>query len=912
MTPLRSLWPLLLVAACTIDAPRFHTGDAGVPDAAVDAPPEGPAIVLSETRLDLDEGTAGSFTVRLDRAPGEALGLTVSVSDADRLVVTPNTLVFDDTDWDQPLEILVTARPDDDVADEVLVVRIAGEGAGPEATVAVYVTDDDVLALLVSPEAALDVSEGATATMQVRLSHRPAAAVAVAVTSADPQIATVDPASLLFDATTWSTPQLVTVAGVDDADTVSETTSVTFTAPGVAPVTRTVHVTDDDILGIVVSTTNLGTLDEGASTSFTVALTQQPPGPVTVAVASSDPSALTVSPTSLGFTTGSWSTPQTVTVVAPQDVDHADENVTITLSAAGLDSRAVAVLVIDDDVQAILLEPTALTLTEGLTGQLHVRLAYAPAGPTTVTLASLNGAVASVSPPSLSFGPGTYAVAQPVTITALQDDDLVDGQATIRAQIAAQGLSADAQITVLDDDEQRVIATISNPVIPEGTSRALSVRLGFQPAGNVTVQIASSDPGRATVSPTSLTFGPTDWSTAKSTTISIAHDDDVADDEVTITASAPGAAPGIVTITIDDDDTQEILLSQSALTLTEGTSDTIGVRLRYRPAATQQVTIVSMDPDAVSAPASLAFTPSNWNVSQPVEISALHDDDLAWETVVVRFSSPDTLGKDLTVTVMDDDSLHAVFSVESLEIVERTWGGAGIRLSHPISSDVTLQVYTSNSWIATTSVDQLTFTPANWFMNQWVDVIPVIDDNADDEELNLVVRSSQPSILNLLPMRILDVTGYAGHAGPFTGQASFAPGQLVAVPFTTPAEVYVEKLAVDLPFYPAGQEVMIAIYDDAAGRPGSVYLVTGPVAITDAHVTIPLPNPSYMPAGTTRWVAVMSAGTITIRADTAPTSVQCVASVGFAGGMPSTFPTGAPCTTAPPIQAYGVGYTPWF
>ena len=74
---------------------------------------------------------------------------------------------------------------------------------------------------------------------------------------------------------------------------------------------------------------------EGGTGTYTVRLKDQPTGNVTVTVSSGDSGAVTASPASLTFTTGNYSTTQTVTLTGAQDADGADETVTITHTASG-------------------------------------------------------------------------------------------------------------------------------------------------------------------------------------------------------------------------------------------------------------------------------------------------------------------------------------------------------------------------------------------------------------------------------------------------------------------------------------------------------------------------------------------------------------------------------------------------
>ena len=68
----------------------------------------------------------------------------------------------------------------------------------------------------------------------------------------------------------------------------------------------------------------------------------------------------------LVFTTGNWSTAQSVTVEGVDDEDALDESVTVTLTASGGDyggeTAEVAVSVADDDTAALVVDPDSLTM----------------------------------------------------------------------------------------------------------------------------------------------------------------------------------------------------------------------------------------------------------------------------------------------------------------------------------------------------------------------------------------------------------------------------------------------------------------------------------------------------------------------------------------------------------------------
>ena len=106
-------------------------------------------------------------------------------------------------------------------------------------------------------------------------------------------------------------------------------TGYTTGTPGFASVV----VTDNDGPRLTFSRT-LVPVVEGGTATYTVRLGKAPTGTVTV-TPSSDNGDVTFAPATLTFTTGNWSSPQTVTVSAGEDGDEDNERATLSHTASG-------------------------------------------------------------------------------------------------------------------------------------------------------------------------------------------------------------------------------------------------------------------------------------------------------------------------------------------------------------------------------------------------------------------------------------------------------------------------------------------------------------------------------------------------------------------------------------------------
>ena len=172
------------------------------------------------------------------------------------------------------------------------------------------------------------------------------------------------------------------MGGVDDDDALGESVTVTVTASGGDYGGETaevdVSVTDGDTVNLVVDPGSLPISEDGSGT-FEVRLATRPSASVSVRVSSGDTGAVSVPSRALVFTTGNWSTAQSVTVEGVDDDDALDESVTVTLTASGADyggvRATVEVSVSDDETAELVVDPDSVADLGGWFWELEVSLA---------------------------------------------------------------------------------------------------------------------------------------------------------------------------------------------------------------------------------------------------------------------------------------------------------------------------------------------------------------------------------------------------------------------------------------------------------------------------------------------------------------------------------------------------------
>ena len=149
--------------------------------------------------------------------------------------------------------------------------------------------------------------------------------------------------------------------------------------------------------------------EQGPDSTYTVRLGNQPTGNVTVTI-SGQSGTVTVDSTPLTFTTGNWSTPQTVTLTAIDDMNRTDDSLTLTHAASGGGygsvTASLSVTVEDDDgpVQAHIDSGGIVSLTEGGRRTYRIWLDSAPSEQVTVAVTAPSQV--SVTPTSLTFTTG--------------------------------------------------------------------------------------------------------------------------------------------------------------------------------------------------------------------------------------------------------------------------------------------------------------------------------------------------------------------------------------------------------------------------------------------------------------------------------------------------------------------------
>jgi len=208
--------------------------------------------------------------------------------------------------------------------------------------------------------------------------------------------------------------------------------------------------------------------------------------------------------------------------------------------------------------------------------------------------------------------------------------------------------------------EQKLIVSALNLRVLEGGKVIFTVRLAQAPTAEVSVSVqrASGDADLTVAGGSQLTFTPANWNQLQLVTIASAEDADADPDTASFAVSAQGLSTETVQVTSIDNNAARLVLSTTALTLTEGGSGTFTVALSKQPTSDVSVTVARTAGDtdvSVTGGATLRFTTADWGTPQTVTVAAAEDADNVKDTARLTVAAAGADARTLSVTVKDND-----------------------------------------------------------------------------------------------------------------------------------------------------------------------------------------------------------------------------------------------------------------
>ena len=362
----------------------------------------------------------------------------------------------------------------------------------------------------------------------------------------------------------------------------------------------------------------------------------------------------------------------------------------------------------------------------------------------------------------------TFEAGQPLTQTfrVTIADDAVDDDGegvsynigTLTAERVAAVQPGEVRIEILDDDTRGVAVVPSVVEIEEGGTGSYQVGLSSAPTGNVEVRVTGMDPDNtnltAPAAALTLTFTPSNWSTAQSVSLmTVADDDEVQEPPIVLSHTVVGAdyagllARQVTVRIIELGATQPVLVEVgvyfglAAYSATEGgPAATVAVHIDADPDREVEVPIRAspgngaLAADFSGVPASVTFTddgPRRLTFDVTATDDAVDDDG---ETVTLGLgalpAAVTAVGLDgAVIDLLDNDTVGLVVSASGLDVPEGGSDTYTVALATEPSANVTVTVAGTGAEI-TALPASLTFTAANWAMPQTVRLSAIHDADA--------------------------------------------------------------------------------------------------------------------------------------------------------------------------------------
>ena len=690
--------------------------DSILPRAATIAPRTSPIV----------EGGAARFIVTLfETAPAGGLSVSVRLSQEGDFATTPlpETRIVSVAGGAATGSTWVpTANDRNDEPDGKIVAQLQAAGAytvGDPGTAEVVVRDNDTLSASISADAS-SIDEGGTAAFTVTLSQ-PAPTgglnVSVRLTQEGAFAATALPETRAVTVAAGETTAAVGVATEDDARDEPDGKIVarvqTSGAYGVGtPNSAEVAVRDDDAISATISA-GTSPIDEGATASFTVTLSQAAPAGglnVSVRLTQEGAFATTTLPETRAVTVAAGQTTATTSVATRDDArDEPDGKIVARVQTSGAygvgTPNSAEVVVRDNDTISATISADASPIDEGGTASFTVTLPQAaPAGGLNVSVRlTQEGAFATTALPetrivTVAAGETTAAVG-----VATEDDalDEPDGRIVARVQTSsayAVGTPNSAEVAVRDDDTIRATIAAGTSPIDEGETARFTITLSqAAPTGGLGVSVRLSQEGDFATTTLPETRIVTVAAGTTTATTSVATEDDALDEpdgrivaEVRTASGYAAGTPGSAEVVVRDDDTISATIAAGTSPIDEGETATFTVTLsQAAPAGGLNVSVHLSQEGAfatVTLPETRIVTVAAGQTTAAVGVAT--EDDALDEPdgrIVARVQTSGAYGvgtpNSAEVAVRDDDTIAATIAAGTSPIDEGGTAGFTVTLS---------------------------------------------------------------------------------------------------------------------------------------------------------------------------------------------------------------------------------------
>ncbi|NEO70221.1 Calx-beta domain-containing protein, partial [Moorena sp. SIO3H5] len=699
-----------------------------------------PGLYIQGTPTPIEGGENGTYEFGLSTAPDGDVTVQIETSDGQsqfsldggNTFVSSGEITFDETDF--TTEITVQGI-EDNILEGLHSSTITHTITESEATQGQYsegqtrqvfatITDNNP-DLLTFDNQMLSITEGEEGTYTIKAEELDADITVTIKANGSSLIKVEDDQEfaseqmITLNSTTFE--KTITVQAAEDSDVtgpqevsisheITNSNSSNFPRGKVGDVT--VNIADNDPGVIITQAT--GQIEEGDENEYTIALSTNPDGDVTITLESDDNSDIKL-PDGTEFEdqltiTLSDTTPQTIKVQATEDNDPSEgspheSTITHTITDTDdtdnyptnttIDSATIEII---DDSSSLFDFTTPSSVEEGNEVEYTLRLLQNPGGDVRVTIYADDETEISID------GGTTFAATQEVrfsdtsarTITVKPiDDSTVEGahtstishtitEAPENSDYIVNSKAGDVIVTITDNDPGLIITPASEPTEEGGDLTTYEVALSTTPTSPVRVTITTDGESELALDEGNLNFGTSrniQLSDTTPTTVTVRGtiDDDVEGLHTStlrheITDSTDPNYPegqGTKFTTIDiQDGTPGVIISNQSLSLSEGQEGTYTISLTTEPTEDVTVTITADEQGLISVDgeefaSQQVITLNQSTLEKEIKVQAIDDQppEGIHSSIITHsiasadenYSNENTPIEDVTATITDND-----------------------------------------------------------------------------------------------------------------------------------------------------------------------------------------------------------------------------------------------------------------
>lgn len=519
---------------------------------------ESAGFVLDTFNVEVGEtNNSATVGVTLTAQPLSDVIINFASSDETVATVSPSTLTITPSLWDTPSsnQITISGINNNQIGDGAVSVVASVDGqsddafvALPDQAISVNVLDDDTVGVIITETGGSTIAiEGASSidTYRVVLSAQPTSDVNVIINPSEQiklnSAIPGQPIQLTFTPQNWDVNQIVSVEAVDDDEQEGNqteiiehtinTSDINFSGLVIADVQ--VSITDNEVPGVLVTSNDNITQEDGDVANVFFMLSSQPSTDVQIPVLLDNANEgslggvaqITISPEN-------WNNPTSNFVVVKgvdDQIDDGDVNYTLLTGAPISSDSSYASLTSgdvpdfglinedDDEAGVTLTLLDSITSESGDAGEFSVVLDSVPSAPVQVLFTSSNieeGRVQS----AIQIGVDEWDQPQSIIVTGVDDELNDDNQiySIITNDVVSNDAIYDAlegpdvidiELTNEDNESVQVIVTSTAQQTSEGGQTAtVSFELSKQPANNadVVIPLSIDNPGEGDIIPVAV------------------------------------------------------------------------------------------------------------------------------------------------------------------------------------------------------------------------------------------------------------------------------------------------------------------------------------------------------------------------------------------------------------------------